>query len=148
MQHTILRIEAHDSGFHDNQSIWNSVIPVPEGWAYLPENVATVNTMNFPYAAITTKQVTKDEAPDLDPGLFGQRGTIDVIDSWEILPIPEPTPYTPDPIRTDVMRNPGDVFTINGVTYKALMQIPAHGVVAIGTNAIVTTIENEINKGE
>ena len=99
MNQTIIEIKKLDSGAHNNQTIYNAVIGIPEGWAWLPESVATPDVEGYPYADITTKKVRKDSAPDgMDIRLFGTRDEIDVVTSWSPLPIPEPpAPYEPTP---------------------------------------------------
>lgn len=48
----IIQITALPNGAHDNQTI-NGVIPVPEGWAVIPEDMTIPDT--FPFVNITVK---------------------------------------------------------------------------------------------
>ena len=44
---TIIKIAPNENGSHDNQTT-SSVIPVPEGWAVVPEEVGTPETGKLP----------------------------------------------------------------------------------------------------
>ena len=68
----IIEIECMNNGAHRNQTS-NAVIPVPSGWAILPDDM---ETPNFPFG-----EVTVDETQ-----------TPPVVTSWTPLPIPEPDP--------------------------------------------------------
>lgn len=99
MNQTIVEIRQLENGAHNNQTIYNTVIGIPKGWAWLPESVATPEVKNYPYADIVTETIRKDSAPDgMDIQLFGDRNEIDVITAWTPLdppppePVPEPTP--------------------------------------------------------
>lgn len=85
---TIIKIEAHESGGHDNQTI-NGVtadtFPIPDGWAVIPESVGTPETLeNYPFGEVTVEDV--DGVP--------------TVTSWTPLPIPEPEP-APDTLYTE-----------------------------------------------
>lgn len=54
-------------------------------------------------------------------------------------------PLNPPPLTTPVMRSPGEVWEQDGTMYKALLQIPAGGALALGTNCVKTTLLDEIN---
>lgn len=74
----IIEIQPLDNGAHNNQTT-NGTIPVPDGWAILPDGMATPN---FPFGDITVDNQTPP-----------------VVTSWTPLPIPEPEPE-PDPAPT------------------------------------------------
>lgn len=74
----LIQILELSNGAHDNQTI-DSVIPVPSGWAILPDDM---ETPNFPFGSITVD----DSTPP-------------IVTSWTPLPIPEPEP-APDPEPT------------------------------------------------
>lgn len=77
---TIIRIEPHDNGGHDNQTT-SAEIPVPEGYAVIPESVGTPDTLeNYPFGRITVEE---------------QNG-VATVTGWTPLPIPEPEPE-PEP---------------------------------------------------
>ena len=81
---TIIKIVPHENGGHDNQTT-NTPIPVPEGYAIIPEEVGTPETLpNFPFGEIKT-DFFADNVP--------------VVTSWTPLPIPEPEPQ-PEPEST------------------------------------------------
>lgn len=67
----IIEIAALDNGAHNNQTTIGT-IPVPDGWAIIPEGM---ETPNFPFGDITVD----DQTPP-------------VVTSWTPLPIPEPEP--------------------------------------------------------
>lgn len=93
---TMVTIAAGEDGSRANQSSYNALMPVPEHWALLPPEVATIGTKNFPYADIETTYVLKgDETYNLDPIIFGDRDGIDVVTSW--IPKEPPAPPEPDP---------------------------------------------------
>ena len=98
MNQTIIEIKpVNPDGAHNNQTIYNAIIGVPEGWAWLPESVATPEVENYPYADIVTETIRKESAPEgMDIQMFGDRDEIDVITEWNPLPIPEPEPV-PEP---------------------------------------------------
>lgn len=73
---TIIKIQPHDNGGHDNQTS-SAEFPVPEGWAIIPPEVGTPETLeNYPFGEITV--VDRDGVP--------------TVTSWTPLPIPEPEP--------------------------------------------------------
>lgn len=74
----IIEINALSNGAHRNQTS-SGALPVPSGWAILPDGMATPN---FPFGDITVD----DQTPP-------------VVTSWTPLPIPEPEP-APDPEPT------------------------------------------------
>ena len=93
---TIIEIKKLQNGAHNNQTMYNDVVDIPEGWAWLPETVATPGVENYPYADIITEKIRKDAAPDgMDIQLFGDRDEIDVITSWSPLPAPKPPEPAP-----------------------------------------------------
>lgn len=73
---TIIKIEPNDNGSHDNQT--SSVdFPVPEGYAILPPEVGTPETLsNYPFGTITVEN----------------RDGVPTVTSWTPLPMPEPGP--------------------------------------------------------
>ena len=77
----LIEINSLDNGAHNNQTI-NGVIPVPDGWAILPDDM---ETPNFPFGDITV-----DEAQ-----------TPPVVTSWTPLPIPEPEPASVDSVKAE-----------------------------------------------
>lgn len=73
---TIIKIAPHPNGGHDNQTT-SAQIPIPEGYALLPEGVGTPETLeNYPFGEITVADV--DGVP--------------TVTSWTPLPVPEPDP--------------------------------------------------------
>ena len=79
----IIRIEPNGNGSHNNQTT-NGTIPVPDGWAILPDGMATPN---FPFGDITVDNQTPP-----------------VVTSWTPLPIPEPEPAPePEPTADEVL---------------------------------------------
>lgn len=87
---TIIKIEKNDNGSHNNQTI-NGVtpetFPIPEGYALLPEDVGTPDTLeNYPFGDITVEDI--DGYP--------------TVTSWTPLPIPDPGPEPePEPSQLD-----------------------------------------------
>lgn len=82
---TVLRIEKNSNGSHDNQTIDGctpETLPVPEGWAVVPESLGTPETLeHYPFGEITVTDV------DCVPTVTG----------WTPLPIPEPEAPEPAP---------------------------------------------------
>lgn len=76
----IIEIEANELGGHQNQ-FTNFPIPVPEGWAEIPEWMTIPDT--FPFVNITVKN-----------------GKVKTMSAGTVPP-PEPEPVPPDP-ETDV----------------------------------------------
>ncbi len=78
---TLIKIEQNDNGSHDNQTIYGvtpETFPVPEGWAVIPEELGTPETLeNYPFGEITIAY-----NPDGTP----------MVTSWTPLPIPELEP--------------------------------------------------------
>ena len=75
----IVKIEAYDNGGHANQTT-NANIPLPEGWAIIPEELATPN---FPFGELTAEEID---------GVM-------TVTSWTAGEIPQPEPE-PDPQPT------------------------------------------------
>lgn len=71
----LIEIQALDNGAHNNQTI-NVPIPVPEGWAVIPDEM---ETENFPFGELTAKEI--DE--------------VMTVTSWIAGVIPEPEQPTP-----------------------------------------------------
>lgn len=71
---TIIKIESYDNGSHDNQTSSIDFAP-PEGYAILPEEVGTPETLeNYPFGEVTVED----------------RDGVPTVTSWTPLPIPEP----------------------------------------------------------
>ena len=71
---TIIKIEPYDNGGHDNQTSSIDFAP-PEGYAILPEEVGTPETLeNYPFGEVTVED----------------RDGVPTVTSWTPLPIPEP----------------------------------------------------------
>ncbi len=73
----LIEIQALENGGHNNQTI-NADIPVPEGWAVIPDEM---ETENFPFGEVTAKKI---------------KGVMTVTE-WTPGTIPEPEPL-PEPI--------------------------------------------------
>lgn len=142
MVQTIVEIQANSGGGHNNQSIYNAYMRVPEGWAYLPESIATSATQYYPFANIETKKVSKAEAGEEYPiAMFGNRDEIDVVTVWDPVAPPPPKPYVPPTIRVDRLYRVGEIFTApDNIMYRITMDIPANGAIAVGTNCEVVTL--------
>lgn len=87
----IIKIARLQNGGHENQFI-NQPITVPEGWAVVPEDVGTMETLeNFPFGEITVEDV--DGVP--------------TVTSWSPLPLPAPPEQQEPPVsleeRVDVL---------------------------------------------
>ena len=76
----LIEINVLSSGGHNNQTI-NGTIPVPDGWAIIPDGM---ETPNFPFGEITV-----------------EGGTPPVVTSWTPLPIPEPEPASADSVKAE-----------------------------------------------
>lgn len=73
---TIIKIAPNENGGHDNQTT-SARIPVPEGYALIPEEVGTPETLeNYPFGKVTVEEI--DGVP--------------TVTSWTPLPVPEPDP--------------------------------------------------------
>ena len=88
---TIIKIEPHENGGHDNQTFNESfdLSLLPEDWAVLPEVVGTPDTLdNFPYGDITVEETD---------------GVLTVT-SWTpgTVPDPEPIPETEETEEPEV----------------------------------------------
>ena len=81
----IIEIEPLSNGAHRNQTP-SSPIPVPEGWAVIPEGM---ETENFPFGTVTTEEI----------------GGVMTVTSWTpgIMPEPEPVPDPPETITLEEM---------------------------------------------
>lgn len=144
MDRTIVCIEPNSNGFHNNQSIFNSYIPVPEGWAVLPSSIATSSTEYYPFAIIETEKVSKNDPGDISIEWFGDRDEIDVVTSWT--PITPPSP-SKSSLRTNKLYKPGEIFTApDGRMYEFKMAVPANGAIAVGTNCEVITFTELLEK--
>lgn len=99
---TIIKIEKNDNGSHDNQTMFGVTpedFPLPEGYAIVPEEVGTPETLeNYPFGEITVED----------------RDGVPTVTSWTPLPIPEPEPQ-PDPEPTQLDRVEAQA------TYTAMM---------------------------
>lgn len=82
---TIIEIEPLDNGAHRNQSP-NSPIPIPDGWAVIPEGM---ERENFPFGEVTVETVNG----------------VPTVTSWTpgTVPEPEPVPEPPETITLDEM---------------------------------------------
>lgn len=79
----IIEINALSNGAHQNQTI-NGTLPVPDGWAIIPNGM---ETPNFPFGNVTVDNQTPP-----------------VVTSWTPLPIPEPEPAPePEPTADEVL---------------------------------------------
>lgn len=86
---TIIKIKQNDNGSHDNQTS-SADFPVPEGYAIVPEDVGTPETLeNYPFGDITVED----------------RDGVPTVTSWTPLPMPEPEPAPePAPTMEDVVK--------------------------------------------
>lgn len=87
---TIIEIAQNENGSHNNQTI-NGVtpetFPIPEGYALIPEELGTPETLeNYPFGEITWQFF--DNVP--------------TVTSWTPLPVPEPEPGPEEPQYTDL----------------------------------------------
>lgn len=82
MYMTIIKIEPYDNGAHANQTS-SGVIPVPDGWAVVPEDLPVPDS--FPFVDITVED-----------------GVVTSMTAREV-PEPEPEP-TPEPTEAEQMR--------------------------------------------
>ena len=83
----IVEIAALDNGAHRNQS--GGVSVVPEGWARLPDDLATPN---FPFGTVTAENI----------------GGVMTVTSWVPGVIPEPEPE-PEPAPTEMEQLRADI---------------------------------------
>ena len=74
----IIKIEAYENGGHDNQDFHGIL---PEGWAVIPDSMATDN---FPFGEVVAEEID---------GVM-------TVTSWVAGEMPEPEPI-PDPEPTD-----------------------------------------------
>ena len=89
----LIEIQALDNGAHNNQTI-NSVIPVPTGWAVIPEDM---ECENFPFGEVEAKEID---------GVM-------TVTKWTPGEIPETEPVEPEPTQLDIIEAQ--------VTYTAMM---------------------------
>ncbi len=89
---TIIEIKKNSNGAHNNQTI-NTCIPVPKGYALLPDDL---ETPNFPFGEIDVSEM----------------GRVPTVTKWTALPLPEQTPEKRDPTQLDKIQAQ--------VTYTAL----------------------------
>lgn len=76
---TVIKIAPHENGSHDNQTM-ERPIPVPEGWALIPEEMGSPETLeNFPFGKIAVE--ARDGVP--------------TVTSWTPMPMPEAEPEEP-----------------------------------------------------
>lgn len=75
---TIIKVDSHEDGGHDNQRIngmSSDTFPIPEGWALIPEYIGAPESLeNYPFGEITVED----------------RDGVPTVTSWTPLPIPEP----------------------------------------------------------
>lgn len=86
---TIIKIEPNENGSHDNQTI-NGSIPVLEGYAVVPKELGTPDTLeNYPFGEVTVETI----------------GDVPTVTSWTPLPMPEPGPEPdPEPTMEDIVK--------------------------------------------
>lgn len=77
----IIEIAALENGAHNNQII-NRNIPIPEGWAFIPDDMEIPETFPFVHVYVSGDEVTR-----LSPGT---------------VPPPEPEPE-PEPSAEDII---------------------------------------------
>lgn len=77
----IIEIKSLSNGAHNNQTT-DRVLPVPPGWAVVPDNVTTEN---FPFGEVEVKEVN---------GVM-------TVTKWTPGEIPEPEPVEPEPTEAD-----------------------------------------------
>lgn len=90
---TILEIKQNENGSHNNQTIYNATIKVPEGWCLVPESMMPLE--NYPFGNLTHKTVTNPGSP------YGDQ--YEELEFWEPIPIPEP-PAPPEPTPAEKRR--------------------------------------------
>lgn len=79
----LIEIKALDNGAHNNQTI-NGVIPVPDGWAVIPDDMTIPDT--FPFVDIevdgqTVVSMTAGTVPEPEPEQEPEPTTDDVINA-------------------------------------------------------------------
>lgn len=79
----LIEIKALDNGAHNNQTI-NGVIPVPDGWAVIPDDMTIPDT--FPFVGIevdgqTVVSMTAGTVPEPEPEQEPEPTTDDVINA-------------------------------------------------------------------
>ena len=79
----LIEIKALDNGAHDNQTI-DGVIPVPEGWAVIPDDMPIPAT--FPFVNITVKDgvvtsMTAGKMPDPEPEVEPEPTPLDILEA-------------------------------------------------------------------
>lgn len=82
---TIIEIEPLSNGAHRNQKT-SSPIPIPDGWAVIPDGM---ETKNFPFGEVTAEEVNE----------------VMTVTSWTpgIIPEPGPVPEPPETITLEEM---------------------------------------------
>lgn len=81
---TMIEIAKLENGAHNNQTVYNAVVPIPEGWALVPEEMLPLE--NFPFGDC--------EVTEIDDVM--------TVTSWSPLPIPPPPPEPePEPSEFD-----------------------------------------------
>ena len=87
----IVKINSNENGSHDNVRYNNVTVetfPIPEGWAYVPESLGTMQTLeNFPFGDFTHEIVNG----------------IPTMTSWTAGVMPEPEPATDEPTTEELM---------------------------------------------
>ena len=78
----LIEIKALDNGAHNNQTI-NGVIPVPDGWAVIPDDM---ECENFPFGEIEVEEID---------GVM-------TVTNWVAGEIPEPDPVPEPETEPDV----------------------------------------------
>lgn len=84
---TIIKIEPHDNGGHDNQTmngVTPETFPIPDGWAVVPEIMLPLE--NFPFGKVESAMSAGNP----------------VVTSWTPLPMPEPEPVPAEPQYTEL----------------------------------------------
>ena len=79
----LIEIKELDNGAHNNQTI-NGVIPVPDGWAVIPDDMTIPDT--FPFVGIevdgqTVVSMTAGTVPEPEPEQEPEPTTDDVINA-------------------------------------------------------------------
>lgn len=78
---TVIETAPLSNGAHSNQTV-DGALPIPEGWAVIPESVGTPDTLeNFPFGEIAVEE----------------SGGVLTVTGWTPLPIPAPPEEPPAP---------------------------------------------------
>lgn len=99
----LIEIVALDNGAHRNQECHGFEIPVPDGWAVIPEDMACEN---FPFGEV--------EAADVDGVMTVTRWTAGV------MPDPEPEPEPAADLETRVATVETDLADLTAAVEKGL----------------------------